>query len=127
MGDISVILEKPDFDSEEIRNLIEDVLDNHVEVVFADPGYMRVLNRKYRHIDRATDVLTFDLALSEDEMPEGIIYVDGRLFPPVQALLERIFHGYLHLLGYTHDIDSDSEAMTREVDSRVKHALNRRG
>jgi len=127
MGDMSVILEQADFNPDEIRSMVESLLDDPVEIVIADPGYMRVLNRKYRHIDRATDVLTFDLALSENDRPEGVIYIDGRLFPPPEALLERIFHGYLHLLGYTHDTESDSETMAREVAIRVKDALGKRG
>ncbi|MCJ7808858.1 MAG: rRNA maturation RNAse YbeY, partial [Desulfobulbaceae bacterium] len=81
--------------------------------------------RKYRHIDSATDVLSFDLALCNEDRPEGTIYVDGRLFPPMEALLERIFHGYLHLKGYSHSNDWDAEFMNREVDSLVADALGK--
>ncbi len=123
MTDISVILDNPGFCAEEVKSLIGDLMEGCVEVVLADPGYLRVLNRDYRHIDRATDVLSFDLALREEDRPEGTIYVDGRLFPPIEALLERIFHGYLHLKGYSHSNDKDAAIMNREVDSLVADAL----
>ena len=123
MADISIILENAGFCIEEIQSLTENLIEDCVEVVLADPGYLRVLNRDYRHIDRATDVLSFDLALKEEDRPEGTIYVDGRLFPPIEALLERIFHGYLHLKGYSHITEEDAAIMSREVDSLVASAL----
>ena len=123
MADISIILENAGFCEEDIQNLTENLLEGSVEVVLADPGYLRVLNRDYRHIDRSTDVLSFDLALREEDRPEGIIYVDGRLFPPIEALLERIFHGYLHLKGYSHSNEKSAAIMSRKVDSLVAAAL----
>lgn len=123
MVDISIIIENPGFSAEEIKTLIGNLIEGCVEVVLVDPGYLRVLNRHYRHIDRATDVLSFDLALREEDRPEGTIYVDSRLFPPMEALLERIFHGYLHLKGYSHGNEKDAAIMSNEVDSFVVEAL----
>ena len=68
MTDISIILENAGFGKNELENMIWNLMDGSVEVVLADPGYLRVLNRKYRHIDRTTDVLTFDLALSDEDL-----------------------------------------------------------
>ena len=125
MADISIILDNAGFCVEEIQSLTENLMEGCVEVVLADPGYIRVLNRDYRHIDRATDVLSFDLAIAEEDRPEGTIYVDGRLFPPIEALLERIFHGYLHLKGYSHNNEKDAAIMSGEVDSLVARALGK--
>jgi len=125
MTDINIILENAGFCLEEIKNLTENLMEECVEVVLADPGYLRVLNRNYRHIDRATDVLTFDLALREQDRPDGTIYVDGRLFPPMEALLERIFHGYLHLKGYSHNNEKDAAIMGSEVNSLIAEALGK--
>ncbi len=125
MADISVILENPGFSAEDLQSLTENLLEGSVEVVLTDPGYMRVINRNYRHIDRATDVLSFDLSLGEEDMPDGTIYVDGRLFPPIEALLERIFHGYLHLKGYSHNNEKDTAIMNREVSSLLAHAIGK--
>ena len=125
MVDIIIINENAGFSAEEVRTLIEDLIEGCVEVVLADPGYLRVLNRKYRHIDRTTDVLSFDLALRERDRPEGTIYVDCRLFPPMKALLERIFHGYLHLKGYSHSNEEEACIMGNEVESLVADALGK--
>lgn len=125
MADISIILENAGFCVEDLQSLTENLLEGCVEVVLTDPGYLRVLNREYRHIDRSTDVLSFDLALVEEDRPEGTIYVDGRLFPPIEALLERIFHGYLHLKGYSHSNEKSAAIMSREVDSLVADALGK--
>ena len=125
MAYISMILDNAGFCVEDIQSLTENLIEDCVEVVLADPGYLRVLNRDYRHIDRATDVISFDLALREKDRPDGTIYVDGRLFPPIEALLERIFHGYLHLKGYTHNNEKDAANMSREVSSLVASALGK--
>jgi len=125
MVDIIIINENAGFSAEEVRTLIEELIEGCVEVVLADPGYLRVLNRKYRHIDRTTDVLSFDLALRDQDRPEGTIYVDCRLFPPMKALLERIFHGYLHLKGYSHNNEEEACTMGSEVESLVADALGK--
>ncbi len=112
----------PGFDPEELRRMISPMMQGDVEIVLVDPGYMRVMNRRYRHIDRYTDVLTFDLSEGGAD-PEGVIYADMRLAPPMEELLERIFHGYLHLLGRTHDTEADSASMAADVASMVARAL----
>lgn len=124
MADITLLLENTDMDRETLEGFVDELIDDRVEIVVADPGYMRVLNSRYRHIDRPTDVISFDLALRDEERPEGTIFVDGRVFPPMRELLERIFHGYLHLSGYTHDTDEDREAMNRMTDELVSRAMS---
>ncbi len=124
MSDVSILIENTDLTEGELQNLIGDL--GCVEVVIADPGYLKVLNRKYRRINRTTDVLSFDLAQSPEDRPEGTIFVDGRLFPPMEELLERIFHGYLHLNGYSHNNEEDAEAMKREVAELVADALGKK-
>ncbi|MCK4505261.1 MAG: rRNA maturation RNAse YbeY [Candidatus Aegiribacteria sp.] len=124
--EINTILNNPAFKQDRIDSLIDGLLlDGNVEIVITDPGYIRVLNRKYRHIDRSTDVLSFDLATSEEERPDGIVYVDGRLFPPYEALLERIIHGYLHLMGYSHEEPDKSKIMNERVTYLVSSAMER--
>ncbi len=102
-----------------------------VGVVFADDVYIRELNRDYRGIDSATDVLSF--ALEEGEEPS----VQGG---PAEALLGDIvisletaerqaaefghglerevayltIHGMLHLVGYDHEEEADKAAMRRQ-------------
>ncbi len=116
---------EPGFDPEALHRMISAQMSGRIEVVLVDPGYMRVMNRRFRHIDRPTDVLTFDLSEGGAE-PEGVIYADMRLAPPVEELLERVFHGYLHLLGRTHDTPEDLGSMSADVARMVARATGER-
>lgn len=86
-------------------------------LVTSDPGIRR-LNREFRGIDRATDVLSFpggealpgqdpylgDLAISLDTARRRA-REDGR---PLSAELARyLAHGLLHLLGYDHEVSPE--------------------
>ncbi|MCK4671823.1 MAG: rRNA maturation RNAse YbeY [Candidatus Aegiribacteria sp.] len=124
---INTILTNPPFKQDRIETLIDGLLEGNVEIVIADPGYMKVLNRKYRHLDRSTDVLSFDLSASAEEQPDGIVYVDGRMFPPYEALLERIFHGYLHLSGYSHQEPEKAKIMNERIADLLSRAMERLG
>ena len=112
---------EPGFDTDDLQRIISSQMTGRIEVVLVDPGCMRVMNRRFRHIDRPTDVLTFDLSEGGAE-PEGVIYADMRLAPPMEELLERIFHGYLHLLGRSHDTPEDFESMSADVARMVDRA-----
>jgi probable rRNA maturation factor len=127
MGRITVdsVAGRPSADPGGIEAMLEGRIDGEVEIVLADPGYMRVVNRRFRHIDRPTDVITFDM--SEGPSPEGVIYVDCRLAPPLEDLLERIFHGWLHLCGWTHDTEEDSALMAAEVGRLVASCMEEGG
>jgi len=125
VADISIIAENMSLDSQILDRMVSDHMSDDIEVVVTDPGYMRVLNRRYRHIDRPTDVLTFDLSEPGTAEPAGTIFVDGRLYPPIEELLERIFHGYLHLSGMSHDNEEDSCLMERRVRELVETAVSR--
>jgi probable rRNA maturation factor len=117
---VDLLLDHPTFTEAELERLLEGVVEGDVEVVVVDPGIMRVLNRTYRHMDSPTDVLTFDLSDNPGGAPEGVIYVDGRLGPPITEVLERIIHGWLHLCGTTHDNEEDAGSMQEKVSEMVR-------
>ena len=123
-----------------------------VSVILADNNGIRELNREYRGIDRATDVLSFPLIdfdasnikdLSIDEMDE---YIDpftkavtlGDIVVSLEKATEQAseyghsyfrelgfltVHGMLHLLGYDHQ-DDDELAGMRELEERILSELN---
>ena len=75
----------------------------------------RSLNRKYRHEDHPTDVLTFPL---RERTPDGLYAGDILICYPVarkqarkngqpleRELLMLMVHGLLHLKGYDHETD----------------------
>ncbi len=87
-----------------------------VSVTLVGPARIRVLNKKYRHKDTPTDVLSFPLY-----EPLGNRYTEGVLGDIVICVSECVrqaqqqnisvkeymawatVHGFLHLLGYDHE------------------------
>jgi len=101
-----------------------------ISVLFTDNGGIQELNREYRGVDAPTDVLSFPLATPEEiasappdvEMLLGdvVISVDtaraqarerGHPLKHEAALL--LAHGILHLVGYDHGSEEETERMRR--------------
>jgi probable rRNA maturation factor len=95
-----------------------------VSITFASDRFVRRLNKKYRGLDTATDVLAF--AMKEGEWPEiqpqllgdVVISVDtakkqaldlGHSLNKELAIL--LVHGILHLIGYDHMRPSEAKKM----------------
>ena len=127
MPSLEIILENPAEELTCLEKIIRKTINAPVEFVICDPGIMRFLNLRWRHIDRPTDVLTFDLSNPEDETPAGVVYIDGRLAPPLKEVLERLYHGWLHLCGLTHNTSEESEEMNRLTGDLVAAALQEVG
>jgi probable rRNA maturation factor len=96
-----------------------------VMIIFVDDAYIRRLNREYRQLDRATDVLSFEL--SDDTTPDhdllGEIYISidrardqaVRYHMSVDRELQRlVVHGCLHLLGYDHHRTAERKVMRQK-------------
>lgn len=115
-------------------------LDDDVELscVIVDDEQIHQINRDYRHIDRATDVISFALEDNEQYYVEGMPRSLGDIFISydhacAQAKdyghsLKRemcflMTHGLLHLLGYDH-MNEDEE---KEMFSLQKEILNQLG
>lgn len=87
------------------------VAHRSVSVVFADDEMLRELNRRYRGTNRPTDVLSFP---DQEHEHLGDIVVSsettrrqGRRRGHGAAREAKILliHGFLHLLGYDHEVD----------------------
>lgn len=115
------------------------VENSEVSVTLTDDEHIHALNKKFRGVDRATDVLSF--AFRESDEPE-VVGADFEILGDVIISLERaaaqaqefghsflrevIFlevHGLLHLLGYDH-IDDDER---REMESEQKFIMTKLG
>ena len=133
-----------------VRRAVETTLDYEqyenpieVSVTFTDNEGIRELNRKFRIIDRPTDVLSFPLFdyTGESEEPPvdefvgmlGDIVISleqakkqaeefGHSFEREAAFLT--VHSMLHLLGYDHEAGGDEEADMRR---RQREILDRMG
>lgn len=88
-----------------------------VSVLFCDDAIIQELNKNYRNIDSATDVLSFesgetfkdedgvgwllagDIAISVDTLKKNAVYFECDVDSELKRLL---LHGFLHLNGYDH-------------------------
>lgn len=101
-----------------------------VSVLLTDDAAMRVLNREWREIDRPTNVLSFPAAKTSQPLIGDIAigYETVRSesaaehTPFLHHLAHLAVHGFLHLLGYDHENDSQAEAMEgleRDILARI--------
>lgn len=107
-----------------------------VSLVFTGEKRIRTLNRKYRGVDRVTDVLSFE-GENDDEFvdPENDISYLGEIFicldrareqarekghPLAKELDILLVHGLFHLLGYDHIKDEDFEVMKPKEDKVLR-------
>ena len=108
--------------AEALRSVVSGCLERlgeeraELHLVLTSDKQIRELNRRYRSIDRATDVLSFP---DGDMLPSGrrllgevVISVEtarrqGEELGHGEAreLCELVLHGTLHLLGYDHERD----------------------
>ncbi len=117
-----------------------------VDLLVTGDGQIRQINKKYRGIDRATDVLSFSFV--ENNMQYGVmefpLEADGNLYLGEiiisfqrtidQAikngcsvefeLIRLITHGILHLLGYDHKSRADAVKM-RERERIIVEKIKR--
>lgn len=120
---VNVILENPSPQLELLEHIVQSTIKGAVEFVICDPGVMRFLNYNWRRINKPTDVLTFDLSSPGEDYPQGVVYIDGRMAPPLEEVLERLYHGWLHLNGYTHDTEEDTTEMNSLTVELVKKGI----
>ena len=92
-------------------------------IVLTDDSAIRMLNRDWRGIDAATNVLSFPTKDAGGEPPliGDIVLAYETIAREARAerkpfahhLAHLAVHGYLHLLGYDHERDQDATAMER--------------
>jgi probable rRNA maturation factor len=84
-----------------------------VAIAIVSDARMRVLNRKYRRKDKATDVLSFDTG--DIVIAAGVARRQARQAGHTYAVELKILalHGLLHLLGYDHHDPADGGRMAR--------------
>jgi probable rRNA maturation factor len=102
-------------------------------IVLTDDSAIRQLNRLWRGIDAATNVLSFPSKQTTDEPSHlGDIVLayetiareataEGKPF--AHHLAHLVVHGFLHLIGYDHKTDSDAEAM-EQTERKILRYLN---
>ena len=110
------------FDEAKIESYVQRVLQKlgydgeEISILFCNDEYIQELNKNYRQIDSATDILSFengevytdeegewlsagDIALSLETLPKNAEYFKVSENEELKRLL---IHGVLHLNGYDH-------------------------
>lgn len=137
--------------TDELRRVCETVMENEgcgfdaeISLTFTDNEGIRALNRKYRGIDRATDVLSFPMldfeggeADAEFETENGLVLLGDIVISAERAaeqaaelghslrreLAFLTAHSVLHLLGYDHVDDEEGERAMIEKQNGALDAL----
>lgn len=120
-----------------------------VNLVLCSDSYIHTMNRQYRNIDSATDVLSFSLQEDDEEdfFDAGSDDMDGFDEPPMlgdiiistehsekqaaefgvtpeEELARLAIHGMLHLLGFDHErSDEDEKIMFARQDNYLDKFL----
>ena len=101
-------------------------LDYEVSVLLTNNDEMRKLNKKYRNIDKSTNVLSFSIAnaniSSELKMIGDIVISKEKISSEAKEqnktfmshLAHMVIHGFLHLLDFAHDSEEDSTIMEKK-------------
>lgn len=102
---------------------LEDA-ESELSILFTDDAAMRKLNAQWRDKDKPTNVLSFPaFALSPGDAPGPMLgdiviafetvgreaALEGKPFD--DHLSHLIVHGFLHVLGYDHETNTDAEQM----------------
>ena len=123
----------------EIENLLDKNL--YINIVFTSPNKIHEINKKYRDVDRETDVLSFPMFEKEelknyvakpwkDILGDIIISIEqvkkqaeeyGHSFE--RELAYMMVHGFYHLMGEDHIEENDKKIM-REKEENVLNELN---
>ena len=104
--------------------------------MFTDDKFIRLLNNKYRGIDKPTDVLSFSLqeeivksqeTESDNLLGDIIISIetaqkqaDSLNHSIEKELLVLLIHSLLHLTGYDHEKDKDYKIMQEKETEILK-------
>ncbi|MDD3067910.1 MAG: rRNA maturation RNase YbeY [Acholeplasmataceae bacterium] len=102
----------------------------NMSIVFVSLEQIQELNKTFRQIDKATDVLSFpnddiedktlgDIFISLDKAKEQAESY-GHSFEREVGFLA--VHGYLHLIGYDHHTKEDEEKMIAMQENILKRA-----
>ncbi len=136
-------------ENKEYEKIIEKVLSKcfeeekmkdsklYITITLTTPEYIRKINKEYRNVDKATDVLSFpmfekdelDLKIKnknfehEDVLGDIIISIEkvkeqakeyGHSFE--RELSYMVVHGFYHLMGYDHIEEEDKKVMRPKED-----------
>ena len=134
---INVVMEAA-FKEEKLENS-----NTYINIILTNPENIRKTNKKYRNIDRETDVLSFPMFEKEEiealkEQKSIMTEVLGDIMISIERVnsqakeyghsFERelsymLVHGFYHIIGYDH-IEEDDKIQMREKEEKLLNKLN---
>ncbi len=127
-----------------IKNTLEyeSFSDNvEVSITFVDNDEIKSLNKRFRNIDKATDVLSFPLIDDFENIDKGNIIFLGDIVISVDKSVEQahtyghtvrreitflIIHSMLHLLGYDHMTEVEEKEMIGKQNEDFTKTINKK-
>ena len=123
----------------------ENIQDSglYITITLTNPEYIRNINKQYRGIDKATDVLSFPMfekdeldrkIEAKDFLPEDVLGDIIISIPKVEEqameyghsfereLSYMVVHGFYHLMGYDHIQEEDKKIM-RIKEEKILYSL----
>lgn len=109
--------------------------DGEVSILLTDDKAIRALNRDWRGIDKATNVLSFPAPAATPSAPSKML---GDIVMAYETLAQECdrenrgflhhlahltVHGFLHLIGYDHQTDTQADAM-EGLESKIMARMN---
>lgn len=94
-----------------------------LSIRITDDAEMQDLNRRFRGIDKTTDVLSFGEDFTDPDLesryvgdvvvsfPQAVIQAKNRGHTAAEELQLLVIHGVLHLLGFDHGTEAEKEHM----------------
>lgn len=98
---------------------------SELSLLFTDDVHIRSLNRRFRNVDRPTNVLSFPAAVPTDggfgAFLGDIVVASETVRREAESrgltieahLAHLILHGFLHIVGYDHEVEAEALAMER--------------
>lgn len=122
-----------------IKDLVNKLLDLQglhgieVSLYFTDDEVIKELNKTYRGKDKATDVLSFifdepagpyrllgEIVISVDTARKQAKEIGHSLEEEIKRL---VVHGFVHLLGYDHELGGEEERKFKELEDKLLNSL----
>lgn len=112
-----------------------DLTDSELSVLFINDEKIRQLNRRYRGLDRSTDVLAF--SMQEGEGPATPPNILGDIVISVETasrqgeeigwgmekeIYKLLTHGLLHLIGFDHETNPTEALRMQDKEEEVMKA-----
>ncbi len=115
-----------------VSKYLKNVKTSEITYVFCNDNFLLEMNKNFLDHDSFTDIITFDLSESKQEL-QGEIYIsiervkeNAKLYKTTftDELHRVIFHGVLHLCGFKDKTPKDQKIMRENEDYCLEHYKN---